>query len=167
MKKIEIEAFSVKEAQEKAKAMGINIVRNITTTFANSPVKDFDEFANWFIDKNKLSDKTGFAFMIVDEQGSADSRLRPYKFENNFVPGKLSAKRVFEIYKDGDDTILATADSKHDAAEKAKELIKKHKTDLVCKIVYRVQGNHEKAFDLKYTPSKNTKIGKYTIFGNW
>jgi len=166
MKIFEIKAFSLEEAKEKAIKLGITVIKNVTISFNNEKPVNFEEFANNILAKKKLDSATGVGCIVVKEAGSADTRERPYEFINNVVQGKLTKKRVFEVLKKSDETIVAQCDSKAKAIRTAKNMMKALKTDLVCKQVYRVVGNKELAFELKYTPSANTKEGTYIVFGN-
>lgn len=166
MKKFEIEAFSLEEAKQKALDLGITVIRNVTISYNNENPEDFEVFADQMLKKHKLENTVGVGCLVVLEAGSADTRERPYKYVNNVVPGALTKKRVFEIRKKSDKSLVAEADSKNAAIRLAKGLMKSVKEDLFCKQVYRVIGNHELVFELNYVPSANTKKGKYVVFGN-
>lgn len=167
MKKIEINAFSFEEAKEKALAEGITVVKNVTASFKKSDENvDFNDFATEVLKKNKLDTTTGVGCIVVIEPGSADTRERPYTLVNNVTEGSLIKKRIFEIRKKSDDSLVATAETKGDAIRTAKKHMKEVREDLICKQVYRVQGDKEVAFSLNYTPSVNTKTGTYIVFGN-
>lgn len=166
MKKFEINAFGLEEAKAKALEMGISVIRNVTTSFRNEKPVDFDLFAEEMLKKNKIDNATGVGCIVVIEAGSADTRERPYELINNVTEGSLTKKRVFEIMKKSDGTLVATGETKGDAIRAAKNAMKTLREDLICKQVYRVVGSHELAFELKYVPSANTKEGKYVVFGN-
>ena len=166
MKKFEINAFGLEEAKAKALEMGISVIRNVTPSFRNEKPVDFDLFAEEMLKKNKIDNATGVGCIVVIEAGSADTRERPYELINNVTEGSLTKKRVFEIMKKSDGTLVATGETKGDAIRAAKNAMKNVREDLICKQVYRVVGSHELAFELKYVPSANTKEGKYVVFGN-
>ena len=166
MKKITINAYSFDEAKQKALNEGITIVRNVTPSFKKENPEDFDEFAQRMLEKNKLTNTTGVGCVVVTEPGSADTRERPYEFINNVTEGQLTKKRVFEIRTVSDDTLVAEAETKVEAARLAKAAMKTVKKDLICKQVYRVDDDHALAFSLNYVPSSNTKLGTYIVFGN-
>lgn len=166
MRKFEINAYSFEQAKEMAISQyGLTIVKNVTPSFKKLNPTDFDVFAQEMLEKNKLTDATGVACVVVKEPGSADTRERPYEYINNVVDGTLSKKRVFEI-RTVDNEYVADAETKGEAARKAKMAMKDFKKDMICKQVYRVDKDHELAFTLKYVPSANTKLGTYIIFGN-
>lgn len=166
MKKFEINAFSFDEAKAKALEMGITVVRNVTPSYKNERPVDFDAFAEAMLKKNHIDTATGVGCIVVKEAGSADTRERPYEFVNNVTEGSLTKKRVFQVIKKADDTVVAEADTKADAARAAKNAMKTLREDLVCRQIYRVDSAHELAFELKYVPSTNTKEGTYIVFGN-
>ena len=166
MKKITINAYSFDEAKQKALNEGITIVRNVTPSFKKENPEDFDEFAQRMLEKNKLTNTTGVGCVVVTEPGSADTRERPYEFINNVTEGQLTKKRVFEIRTVSDDTLVAEAETKVEAARLAKAAMKTVKKDLICKQVYRVDDDHALAFSLNYVPSSNTKLGTYIVFEN-
>lgn len=166
MKKFEINAYSLNEAKEKALANGVTVIKNVTPSFKNEKPVDFDKFAEDMLKKNKIDTATGVGCIVVIEAGSADTRERPYELINNVTEGPLTKKRIFEVRKKSDDTLVAEAETKGDAIRKAKNIMKEVRTDLVCKQVYRVLGDHGKAFELKYTPSANTNEGTYVVFYN-
>ena len=166
MKKFEINAFSLEEAKSKALEMGVSVIKNVTKSFKNEKPTDFDLFAEEMLKKNKIDNATGVGCIVVLEAGSADTRERPYELINNVTEGALTKRRVFEILKKSDGTLVATGETKGDAIRAAKNIMKNIKEDLVCKQVYRVVGAHELAFELKYVPSVRTKEGKYIVFGN-
>ncbi|MDD7757425.1 MAG: hypothetical protein PUJ51_23540 [Clostridiales bacterium] len=166
MRKLTIKAYSFDEAKQKALEEGITVVRNVTPSFKKENPVDFDVFAQQMLEKNKLTNATGVGCIVVSEAGSADTRERPYEFINNVTEGQLTKKRVFEIRTASDDTFVAEAETKVEAARLAKVAMKTTKQDLICKQVYRVDDDHALAFSLKYVPSSNTKLGTYIVFGN-
>lgn len=166
MKKFEINAFSLEEAKAKALEMGISVIKNVTTSFKNEKPVDFDLFAEEILKRNKIDNTTGVGCIVVIEAGSADTRERPYELINNTVEGSLTKKRVFQILKKSNGTLVAECETKGEAIRAAKNAMKSVREDLVCKQVYKILGSRELAFELKYVPSVNTKEGKYVVFGN-
>lgn len=166
MKKFEIEAYSFDEAKAKALEMGMTVVKNVTPSFKNEKPVNFDDFAERMLKKNHIDTATGVGCIVVLEAGSADTRERPYEYINNVVEGQLRKKRIFEVRTKATDRLVAEGETKGDAVRAAKAVMKELREDLICKQVYRVLGSHELAFELKYVPSSNTKIGRYVVFGN-
>lgn len=168
MKIIGIQAYSFADAKEQAAKQGLTVVKNVTMRYqkAGEPKDEkLDEFCKKCFEDDKMTETTGSAYIIVWEKGSEDVRERPYKFNNIITEGQLTKKRVFEI-KTAEGKIVATAESKGEASRKAKEAIKDVKENLVCEVVYRVDDEHKTVFTLDYTPSKNTNLGTYIVFGN-
>ena len=166
MRKLTINAYSFDEAKQKALEEGITVVRNVTPSFKKENPVDFDVFAQQMLEKNKLTNATGVGCIVISEAGSADTRERPYEFINNVTEGQLTKRRVFEVRTAANDTLVAEAETKVEAARLAKAAMKNVKQDLVCKQVYRVDNDHALAFSLKDVPSSNTKLGTYIVFGN-
>lgn len=169
MKIIEIKAYSFADAKEQAAAQGLTVIKNVTGRFKNREEATTDdpmkEFCEKCFEKDKMTETTGSAYIVVLEKGSEDVRERPYKFNNIVTEGQLTKKRVFEI-KTAEGKIVATAESKGEASRKAKEVMKEVREDLVCEVVYRVDDDHKTVFTLDYVPSKNTNLGTYIVFGN-
>lgn len=165
MKKFEIKAFSYNEAKEKALEMGIAVVRNVTPSYKRDMPVDFDAWAGEILKKNHLDSATGVGLMVVRENGSADTRERPYELLNNIVEGSLTKKRVFQVRtKSGN--VIGETDNKEDAIRLAKKNMKDVREDMTCVQLYKVLAPKDKAFDLKYVPAIGTKEGSYIVFGN-
>lgn len=170
MKKFEIKAYSLDEAKEKAAEMGMTVIRNVTQSWKNaqSPIsdKDFKLFAvDQLADKN-LTNAEGVGLIVCMMPGSKDTRQRPFKFINNVTEGKKQVERVFEVRRKDNNELIATANLKADAEEAAKNAMPTVKADMYCEIVYRVKEGKALAFELEYTPSINTTLGTYIVFGN-
>lgn len=170
MKKIEIVAHSLNEAKEKAAEMGITVVKDVTKSWksANSPTNDsdFKVFAVDSMEKNNLAKATGVGCIVTITPGTKDTKKRPYVFVNNVVDGTRNLQRVIEIRLKETDELVGEASKKDDAARLAKELMKKYHQDMIATIVYRVTEGKDVAFELNYSPSIDTKEGKYIVFGN-
>ena len=166
MKILEINTFNRDEAKEKALEQGLTVVKDVTRRFiANNCPEDIEAFAKEQFEKDKLTDTTGTAYIITKVKGSADMKNRPYTFNNVPVKGSAVKSRVFEI-RTVSGVLVDTAKSKGEASRKAKAAMKEVKENMVCEIVYRVDDEHKTAFTLDYTPSKNTTLGTYIVFGN-
>lgn len=152
-------AYSCKEAEEKS---NVKIIRNITPSYLKlKPDDDFNLFVAQQVKKYKLKDNEGL--IIVVSPGKVDKKLRPYKFINNVVNGKMSKKLYFEVrLKSSNKTIIKTR-SKRLAIEFAKKLMPSIKSDLVCVRNYVIDEEHQLAFSLDYNPSKHCSLGKYII----
>lgn len=170
--KYEIKAFSLDEAKEKAANMGLTIVRNVTPSWkkANCPVFGTNSFKSFIVDTldaKKLTNATGVGLIVAVENGTADTRQRPWTLTNNIVEGRRTSKKYFEVRVQGTDELIGRFEKKGDAMRAAKTAMAEYKRTLYCDIVYRiVEPEMATAFTLEYTPSTNTKEGTYIIFGN-
>lgn len=166
MKIIEIEAFSLDEAKTKAAEQGLTVVKDVTRRYVNagSP-EDVEPFAKEQFEKDKLTETTGTAYLVTKVKGSADTKERPYIFNDIKTEGQVTKKRVFEI-RTVSGKLVATATTKGQASRKAKAAMKEVKEGMYCEVVYRVDDAHAKVFTLDYSPSVKTQLGKYIVFGN-
>ena len=166
MKIIEIEAFSLDEAKTKAVEQGLTVVKDVTRRYTNagSP-EDVESFAKEQFEKDKMTDTTGTAYIVTKVKGSADTKERPYTFNDVKTEGQSTKKRVFEI-RTVSGKLVNTGLTKGDAARKAKAAMKEVKENMYCEVVYRVDAAHAKVFTLDYSPSVKTQVGKYIVFGN-
>lgn len=165
MEMFKIEAYSYAEAAEVAAKGGMKIVKNVTASYKNAGCpEDLETFGNEVLAKNKLTDAMGVGVMVVLETGSPDVRERPYTFENNVNEGTRTQKRVFVVRTVETDRLVGKTEDKDSAIKLAKKAMPEYKEDMVCNIVYEV--SNPEAFTLKYTPSKNTNLGTYIVFGN-
>lgn len=110
----------------------------------------------------------GAGYIIVNEAAVGDTRERPYKIEDVKNEGKRKFKTLYKWMDKATGTVVCSVDTnKADAKNAIKELYKngayKGEAELV-KTKDVVEGNAVVA-TAKYTPSKNTKKGTYTVFG--
>lgn len=170
--KYEINAFSMDEAKQKAAEMGLTIVKNVTPSWKNSNcpafgTNDFKKFMVEVLDKKRLTASTGVGLIVATENGSADTRQRPWTYTNNVKEGSRRTKRYFDVRVKGDETLIGSFEMKGDAVRAAKNAMAEIKKDMYCEIVYKVvDPEMGLAFTLDYTPSCNTKLGTYVVFGN-
>lgn len=161
-----INAFSYEEAKAKAQEMGLNVIKNVTSSFKKNPDEDIKEFANNIFARDKVTNVEGIAYMIVKDPGTPDTKKRPYMIANKVPSGPLTKRRVFEIRTAETDKFVGEADSKAAAIKLAKERMVTFKENLLCRVVYKVDDEHSVAFSVKYTPAIKTKLGTYIVFGN-
>lgn len=161
-----INAFSYEEAKNKAREMGLNVIKNVTSTFKKNPTEDYADFAQKMFERDKVTDVNGIAYMVVVEQGCPDTRMRPYEVKNVVPNGNLTKKRVFEVRTALTDRYVGEAPTKGAAIKLAKERMPEFKEKLVCRQVYKVDHDHETAFVVDYVPGIHTKLGTYIVFGN-
>lgn len=108
----------------------------------------------------------GVGFAITLEAAVASTRERPYTVESVKRDGARKWKTVHALI-DENGTIVKRCDgTKADAIAEAKELYKNgYRGDLTCNVIKEVVEGSPIAFKIKYTPSKNARIGSYMVFG--
>lgn len=170
-KKIEVTGSTKQEAYDKApfqifgdathayKAWIAEQKGNITEAM----VKDF------LIDQLKQKTKmvAGLGLAITVESASANTRERPYKFEPaKDSNGRRKWKSVYQL-KNADGVVLAEAETQSEIKQLARDLYssKKVTEDTTCIRAKKVIEGATVAFNVKYTPSKNFKIGRFIMFG--
>lgn len=120
-----------------------------------------------------LSEKSknipGVGFIITQESAIADTRERPYKFGD--VKNEKGVRKYGVVYqitdKETGKVLAQTTETKAKAKEIAKALYTKEgfKGDLVCTYTKQVLNGEPVAFTVTYTPSKNSRVGSYIVFG--
>lgn len=120
----------------------------------------------------QLQKKTRFSAgngcYIVVESGVADTRERPYTFNNVKSEGKRKAGKCIELINPETNEILGTTfGTKHDAEKMAKELYteKDYRGNIKGVYKYHIVEGEPLAFEVEYTPSKNARLGTYIAFG--
>lgn len=172
-KKVEISAFTLKEAQEKlSESVNMELFANATIAWnkAGKPrpgTVEFKTFCSEFLTK-KTKNKTGLAGVIVLEGGSADTRQRPYAFEN--VVNKEKRKyQTFLTVVDNETgkTLVETSGTKTEAKDAVRDLYSKtgYRGNATCFYNKKVVKGAKEAFTVKYQPSKSAKEGLYLFFG--
>ena len=118
---------------------------------------------------NKGKNCPGAGYIICVEPAIADTRERPYKIEDiKNEEGKRKTKRQYKWFDKATNTVVCSVDTnKTDAKNAIKELYKsgEYKGDANLVITYDVVEGQAVVATAKYTPSKNTKSGKYIAFG--
>jgi hypothetical protein len=167
---VEINAYSKEEAIQKAP---FQIIRDATQAWKavgkplmGAELKDFLA--------NKLQDETKFAngvgCILTVDPGTADTRERPYTvtdIKNEQGKRKLSMAFLVMDKETGEVKGLYVGTTKAEAIEKAKKLYteKDFKGNLFAQYVKVVTEGEKGAFEITYTPSKSTHLGKYIVFG--
>lgn len=171
MKKITINAVSSKEAKDYAAEQGLSVVRDVTPSWkkVGAPAvgsQEFYDFANDMFKKNRLTDTEGVGMIVTVDPGVADTRERPYKFNNVVSEGRKSYVTTFEVRRKDNGALVATARKKKEAEKLAKKAMAEVKADMECNVVKTVKDGDSLAFTLEYVPSINAKTGTYVVFGN-
>lgn len=167
----EVTASNLDNAKIKALQKGLEVTRNVTKEWkdAGSPLtpKALRDFAIEKYQNYDFEYSLGSAAIIIVEDSIENTRVKPWIYKNNAMPGRRSIFRVFEIRLKSTDDLIGEAHDKKEAIRKAKTLMLHYKEDMYCKIVYRVaEKEMETVFYLNYAPSASTKDGTYIIFGN-
>ena len=171
MKKITINAVSRSEAKEYAAEQGLSVVRDVTMSWKNagSPAvgtQDFYDFASDMLKKHKLTEAEGVGMLVAVEDGAADTRERPYKFNNVVSEGTKKYVMTFQVRRRDNGVLIGSAYKKKDAEKLAKKAMVDTKADMYCEVVKTAKDADSVAFTLDYVPSANAKTGTYVVFGN-
>ena len=186
-RKIEVKAFSRDEAIAQAP---FAILKDATQAWKNKGkpmLNSLNEFIAEYL-KKETKNAPGIGCMIVLEGGVADSRENPYSFTdivNKIETGTIKRENkdtgeveevptkkrkfglVYEIIDDATNEIIAKsygtkADARRDLAELYKD---GYRGNATCIYKKEVVSGEARAFTAEYTPSKNTKLGNYLVFG--
>lgn len=170
---VEVTGMSREEAIEKAPFTVLKDATQAWKNFKKKAVgsvsqKDQRQFMLDYIAKNSKN-APGVGYSITLESAVADTRERPYKFEN--IKNEKGARKYKTIYQLKDaktgEVIAETEGTKQAAKELAKSLYteNKYRGDLVCTYTKQVVEGEPTAFKVTYTPSKSSKVGSYLAFG--
>lgn len=169
MRTIQINAFTKKEAIEQSP---FHIQKDATQAWKNngSPIIGSPEFKKWTTEYLAANTKNapGSGCMVTYVPGVADSRDKPYKFNDvTNKEGKRKYKTTFLLVDKATKEIVAKSQgTKADAKNVARDLYKKgYKGNLECKYTKEVIEGEPLAFEVAYTPSVSTKEGAYIVFG--
>lgn len=117
----------------------------------------------------KSKNCTGVGFSITLESAVADTRERPYSFNDvKNEKGARKYKTVYQLIDKATGSVIAQTDeTKAKAKEIAKALYteKGFKGDLICTYTKQVLDGEPTAFEVTYTPSKSSRTGVYLVFG--
>ncbi len=167
-KTVEVKAYTKQEAIEQAP---FQILKDATQAWknANKPMTGsaLKEFMAEYLEKvTKFT--TGNGCIITVDAGQADTRERPWTYNNVKTEGKRKFNTVIELVNPETNEILGKSyGTKDDAAKLAKSLYadKDYKGDINACIKKDVVEGEPLAFTMTYTPSKNAKLGTYLVFG--
>lgn len=171
-KRIEVKAFTKKEAEEKVKDI-FYVQRDATQAWKNagepSPLdNNFKVFCVDYLNKH-TKNVPGVACCITYRAGAPDTRERPYKLDNVVnTEGKRKYSTVYILKDKKTGVELArTNESKARAKELGKALYtnKDFRGSLVCEYAKEVVEGEPVAFTMEYAPSKSAKEGIYIFFG--
>lgn len=174
-KRIEVCGMTKEEAFAKAP---YSIVGDATQAYKNweekqvNGVSDADK-VQFMLDylARKSKNVAGVGFSITLLPAIADTRERPYTFiDKKNENGARKYKTTYQLIdKDSNAIIAETNETKARAKELGKKLYmdKGYKGHLICKYTKQVvkDGGEPIAFEMEYTPSINSQMGKYLVFG--
>ena len=171
MKKLVINAASIGEAKEMAAEQGLTVVHDSTPSWkkAGTPAvgsQEFYDFATDALKANKLVDAKGVGIIVSIDPGVADTRERPYKFNNVVSEGRKSYITTFEVRRKDNGALVGRARKKKEAEKLAKKAMVDVKADMTCEVIKTEKTGNSLAFTLDYVPSINAKTGTYVVFGN-
>lgn len=165
MRKIEIQAYSLEEANIIAFQQGVTVVYDATKSWrkAGSPIltKELNIYAADILEKKGMFDFKDAGIIIAVSSGVEDTRKNPFKIDSSRRKGRCKLSRNIEIRTQKDDKLLGTAGTKTKAIALAKELIKKCQEDIYGKTVYY---SNDIDFKMEYSPSVRTQLGQYIVF---
>ena len=121
-------------------------------------------FVAELLDSRSFFEYEGAGAIITIEEGHEDTRAFPYKLHNIKRKGRCKTYRFVQLFLKSNNKLLAECKTKGEAIEVGKKLMLDYKEDIYAKTVYKSADN-DYDFEVKYIPSKRSKIGKYIVFG--
>jgi len=166
LKVVQIQAYTLKEAIEKAEELTeLKVKYNVTRSYNDKIIFadfDLDEFATEKLNK-VVKDAIGVGFVIAKKPGVPETKSRLYDVEN-IVAGVTKYKLFYQVV-DTDGQTYGKDEVKAEAIKIAKGLMNTLKRELhVIKVKFPVEGE-EIAAIVRYNPSDKVELGKYIIFG--
>lgn len=166
MRKIEIQAHSLEEANIIAFQQGVTVVLDATKSWrkAGSPIltKELNIYAADLLEEKGMFDFKDAGIIITVSPGVEDTRKNPFKINSTRRKGRCKLSRTIEIRTQRDNQLLGTANNKTEAIALAKELIKKYQENIYGKTVYY---SNDIDFEMEYSPSVRAQLGQYIVFG--
>lgn len=174
-KKVELSAESREAAKAEVESTLFHINGDATQAFKNWKNKQTKgiterEIKEFMLDylAQKCKNCPGAGYMITLESAVADTRERPYKIEDVKGDGKRKFKTFYKWIDDETKTTVCQVDTnKADAKNALKDMYKSGKYKGNAKLTKSkevVEGQAVVA-TATYTPSKNTKNGRFLCFG--
>ncbi len=167
----QVQAYSKEEAVAQS-GLKLDVKYDASSSYKKAQAVESDDpfdfvgFAHGYL-KKKVKSAIGIGFTVVLEAGNADERLRPYKVDNVATEGTRKFKQVYQGTTE-DGKVVVEVEDKGGATAKAKEVIKEAKgaikTITIVPIKKVVEGTEVSAV-VTYTPSVNTTLGTYIVFG--
>lgn len=130
--------------------------------------KDVKQFCVDYLAK-KTKNMAGVGCSITIEAAIADTRERPYKIVDvKNEKGKRKYVTTYELKDKKTGAVLAETDETKAAAKNlGKTLYTENdfKGDIICTYCKQVKEGEPIAFEMYYTPSKQSRVGTYIVFG--
>jgi hypothetical protein len=169
MKLVELKGFTKNEALSNAP---FQVIYDATQAWkkAGKPITDkaLKEFCAEYLSK-KTKNASGIGCSITIENGTADTRERPYKVTDvKNEKGKRRYKTGIQaVDKETGEILFTNFENKTKAKELAKNLYIKegYKGNIVARYVKEVVEGELFAFEVTYTPSVRANEGTYIAFG--
>lgn len=132
---------------------------------ANYTERDVKEFMSEYLAKK--GNRPGIGYVITKVSAVESTRERPWKINNvKNEQGRRQMSRVYTLIDNLGNVLTKVSGNKKVAEEKVKDLIKKGlKIGGKCEIEYVISKGEKTAFTWDYVPSKNSRMGEYTVFG--
>lgn len=169
---VEVTGSTKEEALSKAPFQIMGDATQAYKNWASKQTEGLTEAAKkqFYLDylQKKTKNTLGVGFAITLESAVEDSRLRPYTIVDvKNEKGKRKYRTTFQITSDKTHAVLKMVDTtKADAKKAIKELYKNGlKDDVTMTYTKQVVEGEAVACKGKYSPSKNTRVGVYLVFG--
>ena len=172
-KKVEVVAASREEAVAQVENAYFHVNGDATQAFknwqkkigANYTERDVKEFMSEYLAKK--GNRPGIGYVITKVSAVESTRERPWKINNvKNEQGRRQMSRVYTLIDNSGNVLAKVSGNKKVAEEKVKDLIKKGlKIGGKCEIEYVISKGEKTAFTWDYVPSKNSRMGEYTVFG--
>jgi hypothetical protein len=176
-KRVEVVAESKEAALAQVSELFTTQQKDATTAFKNWKNKkggiiserDIKEFMLDYLNRN-TKNCPGACCLITLEAAVKDTRERPYKQVNVKSEGRRKYKKFFNILDEATNELILRVGpdkTKAEAANVVKDLYKTGdlKKDVTLSLSHEVVEGTSVVMKFKYTPSKNSKPGRYVFFG--
>lgn len=119
-------------------------------------------FAADYMDNKGMFDFKDSGIVIAIKPGVDNSRKKPFKIQSARRKGRCKLKRCIEIINSATNEVLGSAENKTKALALAKKLVRQNRINVFGKTRYITS---DIDFKIEYTPSNNTQVGQYVVFG--
>lgn len=170
VKFVRVEAHS--KAEAIAQVNNFVVKFDATTAFRNENEpkgEELDAFAVEYLQR-KIKGIEGVGCIVTLAAGTADTRERPYKVENVITNGARKWAMTYHGYVGADNKglngkLVLSRDTKSEAEQAAKDYVTENRVNVKVVVGKKVVQGQAVAMEVKYTPSANTTLGSYLLFG--